>query len=87
MFVYLIDQFIYLIDQFVLLEVFWQIFSDQLRHSVVLPHEQHVHAADHHHGDAFDDDGIVQSMMMILDLVRKGCSFTLSSPATKSDCV
>ena len=47
----------HLIDQFILLEVLWEIFPNQLGHSVVLPHEQHVHAADHDDDCChFDDD-------------------------------
>ena len=78
----LVDCHLYLVDQFVLLEVFWEIFPDQFGDSVVLPHEEHVHAA--------HDFEITMRMMMMMQvkmmfhLVRKGCSFTLSSPATKS---
>ena len=48
----------YLIDEFILLEVFWEIFSYQLGHSVVLAHEQHMHAGDYNDDDddAVDED-------------------------------
>ena len=57
----------HLIDEFILLQVFWEIFSNQLGHSIVLPHEQHVHAADRDDDDCcdfhddfgdFDDDNV-----------------------------
>ena len=46
----------YLIDQFILLEVFWEIFSNELGHSVVLTHEEHVHAGHHDDDEDVDDD-------------------------------
>ena len=46
----------YLVDQFILLEVFWEIFSNELGHSVVLTHKEHVHAGHHDDDEDGDDD-------------------------------